>query len=197
MCRTRRLMKDNVMSHSNKVTQYWEHLLGLSYPEYALNHIDDDSDDELTLNLSLWNDDLPPGVMEVAMHALPRAVGAYGFTQDKTLITLLAQRLGVADDNVIITAGADDALRIAAQYCIRPGARTLIPIPCFGRYTYHAMVQEAKIHYLCFGTYPFEFDVSNIIDAVHKKKIECLLIPSPNNPTPHELARQPLKHLSH
>ena len=180
------------MPNGNKVTRYWERLARLSYPEYAHNRI---GDGEQILDLSIWNDDLPPGVEEVALSALPRAVGAYRIAQDKALITLLARKLGVEQDNIIITAGADDALRIVSQYCIRSGTRALIPTPCFGRYAYHAMIQEAKIYYLPFDTYPYEFDIAKISEEVYKRKIECLYIASPNNPTGHALSRKSIKHL--
>lgn len=187
------------MAKEPKVTRYWEYLARLNYPEYAVNHTangrQDDQDSGSRLDLSLWNDDLPPGVAEVAMRALPRAVGAYGLAQDRVLIELLAQKFRTEKDNIIITAGADDALRVTAAYCVKAGTKTLIPLPCFGRYAYHAMVQEAKITYLPFNAYPFEFDVTRIIADVKKNKIDCLFVASPNNPTGHALDREAIKTL--
>ncbi len=180
------------MPHVTKIDAYRDHLAQLSYPEYALSHADDTRNQE-HLNLSLWNNDLPPGVKAVAVRSLPEVVGSYSLAQDARLIALLAQKLGVGDGTIIITAGADDALRVVSQYCIRAGTRTLIPVPCFGRYAYHAMAHEAKVCYLRFDAYPYELDVAKICDEIQKRRIDCLFIASPNNPTGHSLSRESLK----
>lgn len=181
------------MMHDALVNRFRDHLAGLSYPEYALNHIHDN--EKQNLNLSLWSDSLPPGAIDIALQALPWAIGSYSYAQDPLLITRLARRLGVEARNIIITAGADDALRVASQFCIRRCSKTLIPVPCFGRYVYHAMVQEAQIHYLRFDTYPFELDIKKLREEACKKEIDCLFVGSPNNPTGHALSRDSIKRL--
>lgn len=187
------------MSYHAKVVKYREHLSSLDYPEYALHHANEDYDQRGSgsprLDLSLWHDTLPPGIAEAALQMLPQAVGSYAFAQDNVLIDRLATRLGVDRENIIITAGADDALRIASHYCLRPGTKVLIPLPCFGRYVYHALVQNARIHYVRFDTYPYEFDVAQICRIVNEKKIHCLYVASPNNPTGHALSQESIAQL--
>ena len=185
------------MLHDKSVDQYREYLKELSYPEYAYQRATDAASRDVApvLDLSVWNDTLPPGVIEVLARALPKAIGSYALAQDSELTTTLAQIFGVKRDSIIITAGADDALRIASRYSIRPGTRVLIPTPCFGRYAYHAMINEATITYLPFDTYPYEFDISSIVDAANKGKADCVFIANPNSPTGHTLSLDPIRQL--
>ena len=183
---------------SQEVSRYRQHLAQLAYPEYALTQADESQIQPgivTRLDLSLWNDDIPPGLAEVIQHALRDAVGSYRLAQDTALIDVLSQRLGVDGEAIIITAGADDALRIAAAYSIRPGTKTLIPVPSFGRYTYHAMIGEAKIYHVPFGSYPFEFDAGKLCAIIREEKIECLIIGNPNSPTGHALSIASIKRL--
>ncbi len=171
---------------TNTTSQFRDHLARLEYPEYAHTA---GSNNPNVLDLSLMHGTLPPGAEDILTNALREAAETYTLAQDPSLISLLAEQLHAPAETIIITAGADDALRIAAQYCIRPGTRTLLPIPCFGRYEYHAGINEAEILRVPFVTYPFELDATEIIAAARQQKAECLFVASPNSPTGHALDR--------
>lgn len=58
------------------------------------------------------------------------ALAAY--PDDSTLVAALARRHGVAEEQIAVTAGTDEAIRLVLGTFVEEGARVLIPRPTFG-----------------------------------------------------------------
>lgn len=175
---------------------YRRYLQALDYPEYAHSHARRIAKTEKgVLDLSSWRDTIHPDMVNAIRQSV-LSVSQYQMAQDAELIDSISTRLGYAKKRISIVGGADDALRLAAQYCIRPGTKVLIPVPSFGRYEYHAYINEADIHFLAFSEYPFAFDVDKIAQYAKKKNIECIFIASPNSPTGGVLSKEELRRLA-
>ena len=187
------------MKTARNLSDYRAYLAELDYPEYAHAYSRrkkpiETRDDLPILDLSLWGDTIHPGMVEVIRKAM-LSISKYQESQDPELLAGMAARFGYPKKSISIVAGADDALRIAAQYCIRPGSRVLIPVPSFGRYEYHAYINEADIHYLRFDQYPYRIDVRKVAEYANKHNIECIFLANPNSPTGSAIPAEEIKYL--
>lgn len=92
----------------------------------------------------------------------------------------LAERIGVAAEQVIVTAGADEALERACKAVLEPGRTMLIPTPTFAMIPHYAKLTGAEVK-----TFPSESNQINwtrLREACDEKTAAIAVI-SPNNPT--------------
>ncbi|HEX7963034.1 MAG TPA: aminotransferase class I/II-fold pyridoxal phosphate-dependent enzyme [Candidatus Saccharimonadales bacterium] len=187
------------MKTPRSLSDYRKYLAELDYPEYA--HADtrrkkpsEPSSDLPILDLSLWGDTIHPGMIEAVRKAM-LSISKYHEAQDPEVLKRMSDRFGYPQKSISIVAGADDALRVAAKYCIRPGTKVLIPVPSFGRYEYHAYVNEADIHYLRFDEYPYKVDIRRVAEYANKHGIECIFLANPNSPTGSAIPADEIRYL--
>ena len=104
------------------------------------------------------------------------------------------QRLGTSytQDNIIVTAGAEEAVFLALFSILNPGDEVIVPIPAFVIYE--------EITGLCRGRF-VPMDISDNDFQIDREKLESLITPrtkaivlnSPNNPTGCILNRESLE----
>jgi len=93
----------------------------------------------------------------------------------------LAHRLNLSEENVVVTAGSDGAIRAAFEVFVGPGDRVVMPSPTFAMYPIYARLYGAdlaEVHYdekLALGA-------DDIIGALNKKT-KLVTIANPNSPT--------------
>ena len=98
----------------------------------------------------------------------------------KSLEKLLAERFGVAKEQVLVTAGGDDGLLRACLAMLEPGRQIILPVPTFemlARYTRLAGGEPVEIPWL-----QSPFPVDEILARVNANT-SLIAIVSPNNPT--------------
>jgi histidinol-phosphate aminotransferase len=93
----------------------------------------------------------------------------------------LARYFGVRREEILLSNGGDDALRVFFDAFVEPGSSVLICEPTFPMYRYYAEIYGARISALRYGS-EMEFPIDGVIAALRKKP-RVLFIANPNNPT--------------
>lgn len=93
----------------------------------------------------------------------------------------LAKHFRVPPAQLLLTNGADDALRVILDAFVDPGDAVLLAEPTFGMYRFYATLAGARIyavHYDAEMNFPFE----QILAAIRRGP-RVLFLANPNNPT--------------
>lgn len=93
----------------------------------------------------------------------------------------LAQYFGVKPEELLLTNGGDDALRVFFDTFVDPGSPILICEPTFPMYRYYAEIFGARVEALRYGA-EMEFPLERVLAALRDKP-RVLFIANPNNPT--------------
>jgi histidinol-phosphate aminotransferase len=105
----------------------------------------------------------------------------------------VAKYFGVNAEEIALTNGGDDALRVFFDTFVEPGSRVLICEPTFPMYRYYAEIAGARVETLRYSG-EMEFPVKDAIAAL-KKKPRVFFLANPNNPTGTLLAIQVIEQL--
>src|SRR5205814_1032707 len=93
----------------------------------------------------------------------------------------IARHLGVLPEELLLTNGGDDALRVFFDTFVDSGSSILICEPTFPMYRYYAEIFGAQIDTLRYGP-QMEFPLEEVIlELRHKPRV--LFVANPNNPT--------------
>lgn len=101
---------------------------------------------------------------------------------------VIADYVGVAADNIMITNGSDQGIDLIIRASVNPGDEAIIPSPSFAMYHQCAKVENLKI---IEPKYSLEqgFPLQGVLDAVTEKtRIICLA--NPNNPSGTGISRE-------
>ncbi len=93
----------------------------------------------------------------------------------------IARYFGVRPQELLLTNGGDDALRVFFDTFVEAGSSILICEPTFPMYRYYAEIYGARISVLRYGG-EMEFPLEGVLAALRKKP-RVLFIANPNNPT--------------
>lgn len=93
----------------------------------------------------------------------------------------LAKYFGVRREEMVLTNGGDDALRIFFDAFVEPRSSILICEPTFPMYRYYAEIYGARIDVVRYDE-NMRFPLTQVILALRKKP-RVLFIANPNNPT--------------
>jgi histidinol-phosphate aminotransferase len=93
----------------------------------------------------------------------------------------IAKHFGVAADELLLTNGGDDAIRVFFDTFVDPGSHILICEPTFPMYRYYAEIAGARIETLRYGP-QMEFPLDEFISALSASP-RVVFIANPNNPT--------------
>jgi histidinol-phosphate aminotransferase len=93
----------------------------------------------------------------------------------------LARYFRVAPDELLLTNGGDDALRVFFDTFVEPRTDVLICEPTFPMYRYYAEIAGARVKVLRYGP-NMEFPLNDALAALHKKP-RLFFLANPNNPT--------------
>jgi histidinol-phosphate aminotransferase len=93
----------------------------------------------------------------------------------------LARHFGVQSEELLLTNGGDDALRVFFDAFVDAGSSVLICEPTFPMYRYWAEIAGARVEALRYGP-EMEFPMAGILAGLQKKP-RVLFIANPNNPT--------------
>lgn len=93
----------------------------------------------------------------------------------------LARHFGVRPEELLLTNGGDDALRVFFDTFVEPRTSILICEPTFPMYRYYAEIAGARVCTARYGT-NMEFPMEKVIVGLRKGP-RVLFIANPNNPT--------------
>jgi histidinol-phosphate aminotransferase len=93
----------------------------------------------------------------------------------------LARHFGVLPDELLLTNGGDDALRVFFDTFVEANSSILICEPTFPMYRYYAEIYGARISVERYDA-EMEFPLEGVLAALRKKP-PILFIANPNNPT--------------
>lgn len=100
---------------------------------------------------------------------------------------LVADFLGVASAQLLLTNGADEAIDLLCRAYLEPDNEIVIVVPTFAMYEVFAQTENAKVVRVPAGP-EFSFPVQRVIDAV-TPNTRVIVICNPNNPTGVAVAR--------
>src|SRR5882762_11408634 len=93
----------------------------------------------------------------------------------------LARYFGVEREELLLTNGGDDALRVFFDTFVDPGTSILICEPTFPMYRYYAEIAGARVEALRYSR-EMEFPLAAVLKALRKKP-RVFFLANPNNPT--------------
>lgn len=134
---------------------------------------------------------------------LPAALGAVrrlsaeriaSYPEVVQLEASLARFFRVRPEQLLATAGADDALRLLADAFIAPGVRVLIVEPTFALYRWYVERAGGRVIALRYGE-EMEFPLDAVCRRLARRPPRLLFLANPNNPTGTLLARQTLERI--
>jgi histidinol-phosphate aminotransferase len=103
----------------------------------------------------------------------------------------IARYFGVRPQELLLTNGGDDALRVFFDTFVESGSSILICEPTFPMYRYYAEIYGVRISVLRYSS-EMEFPLDGVI-AELRKKPRVLFIANPNNPTGTLLQKEELR----
>ena len=105
----------------------------------------------------------------------------------------IARYFGVRSEELLLTNGGDDALRVFFDTFVEAGSSILICEPTFPMYRYYAEIYAARISVVRYGS-EMEFPLEGIIAALRKEP-RVLFIANPNNPNGTLLHKEELRRI--
>ncbi len=101
------------------------------------------------------------------------------------------------EDNIIVTAGSQEALFVSLLCSIDPGEQVIIPNPGYLAYVPAVELLNGSISYTrLLEEDGFEIDPEKIREVIDKKKSKVLILNSPSNPTGNVLSRKTLEKIA-
>ncbi len=93
----------------------------------------------------------------------------------------VAEFLGVATEEVLLTNGVDEAIHLLCQTYLEPGDETIIVVPTYSMYRIYAMAAGAQVTSIPAGT-NFSFPADHVKKRI-TARTRLIAIANPNNPT--------------
>ena len=109
---------------------------------------------------------------------MPGVVRRYPST--RSLESVIAERLGLGADRVLVTAGGDDAICRACHAVLSEGREMVLPVPTFEMFTRYARLAGGTVVTVPWprGAYPADA----VLGAI-TRRTSIVVVVSPNNPT--------------
>ena len=93
----------------------------------------------------------------------------------------LAKYFGVAEDEILLTNGTDDAIKLICDAFVDPGDTLLIPTPTFPVYQFFHQVAGGRVFSVPCDE-DFALPLAGLLKAL-KKRVRWMALANPNNPT--------------
>ena len=134
------------------------------------------------------------GCAPEVIRSLRRVLSAEGLTRypeyDETRTTL-ADYFGVKKDEILLTNGTDDAIKIVCDAFVDPGDILLVPSPTFPVYKFFHEVAGGEVVRVAYDE-SFHLPLEKILAAL-RKRVRWVALANPNNPTGTMVSQKDLK----
>lgn len=163
---------------------------GIDYAELEALGISPEEVIDFSANLNPFGP--PPGMKK----AMARAnIAAYPDSGASKLRRLLAERLGVGEDNILVGSGSVELIRLAALAYFGRGDEVLIVEPTFGEYEVACQVSGASVIKQRRAPKGFRLDIAETTRLIKRHRPKGIFIDNPNNPTGQYLSRAEFERL--
>lgn len=122
----------------------------------------------------------PAGVLDLLREKIG-FVGFYPEPRARTLRLALAERLGLAEESVIVGNGASEL--ISLFFLVQRPERVLIPAPTYGDYARAALSAGGEVDNFFFDTADFSCPLEVICEELARRCPDAFVFCNPNNPT--------------
>ncbi len=115
--------------------------------------------------------------------AYGRPISEYAPSDYRVLAATAAARYGVAPDEILVGAGADEVLDVLAKAFLRPGSAAVVPVPTYSLYA--VLTEQRPARPLIVPRRPASDGFAVDVDAVRAaaRAADVVWLCSPNNPT--------------
>jgi histidinol-phosphate aminotransferase len=135
--------------------------------------------DKIRLDFNENTSGCSPAVRKALAHLDAKAIAMYPEYTKGT--RELARYFSVRPDELLLTNGGDDALRVFFDTFVEPDTHILICEPTFPMYRYYAEIAGARVQVVRYGA-NMEFPFTEALAAL-KKRPSVFFVANPNNPT--------------
>lgn len=132
-----------------------------------------------------------PAILRALSKLTPQQFAMYPEYQKAT--ARIARSLNVHPNELLLTNGGDDALRVFFDTFVEPRSHILICEPTFPMYRYWAEIADARID-VCRYDAQMRFPLDQVLAALRKKP-RLFFLANPNNPTGTLVSRAALQQL--
>jgi histidinol-phosphate aminotransferase len=144
-------------------------------------------------NTTAW----PPVAWEQTVLDAPRLpANEYPHPSNEPLRSALAEQLGVAPEQVVVTCGADEALFLIASVYLRPDRLAVVADPSFSMFRVVSESVGGRVLRVALDD-DFDLPRDKLLEAVRNREVDVAWLCSPNNPTgrliPRELVHEVLE----
>ena len=135
----------------------------------------------------------PPGIKEAISQT---DIAGYPDSRATNLRRLLADKLGVKVENILIGSGSTELIRLVALAYFGRGDSVLIIEPTFGEYQVACQISGASlIKQRRSAENGFRLNIEETIESIHRHHPKGIFIDNPNNPTGQYLSRSEFEKL--
>jgi aspartate aminotransferase len=151
------------------------------------------------ISLGLGEPDLPTPdfIRQAAIRVIQQEQNGYtlqaGLPALRQFVASSYPHLNLSADEVVITAGSQEALYLALMTLVQPGDEVLLPNPGFVAYpTITQMAGGRAVYYRLPAEDNFALDIEDFLRAVNEKT-KVVICTSPSNPTGRAFSRDELR----
>jgi histidinol-phosphate aminotransferase len=141
----------------------------------------------------------PPEVMQAlygVSYDLNEAISHYPDSESRYLKLSLAEKLGISSDNVLISSGSTELIRLAALTYLGKGEEVLIIEPTYGEYELACRIAGASvIKQQLSARNAFLPNIDETVKLIKQYHPKGIFICNPNNPTGRYLSQADFKRI--
>jgi histidinol-phosphate aminotransferase len=135
----------------------------------------------------------PPGIQEALAQAV---IDRYPDSEATELRLLLARKLNIAPDNILIGGGSTELIRLVAMAYLGPDDLVIVPQPTYGDYEIACYLVGAKVLKQWMPEEPnFRLNVAETVALIRKHQPKGIFLCNPNNPTGQYLSSEEVKEI--
>lgn len=147
--------------------------------------------------IKLASNENPLGPSPLAMRALRDTIERIHYYPDGNCYYLrrrLAEKLGLAPEQIVVSNGSDELLTLLAMTYINPGDEAVTVQPTFSEYEFAVRLMGGTPRFVPLAGSSFSYDLEAVAAAVNERT-RIIFICSPNNPTGSTISRDALDRL--
>lgn len=158
---------------------------GIDYAELEMLGLDSEEVLDFSANLNPFGP--PPGVMKAMCEA---DIAHYPDSDGRHLRRVLAEKLGINTENILVGNGSTELIRLAAVAYFGKGDRVLIIEPTFGEYSVACQIAGASlVKQQLSQRNEFWLDADETAELIRRHCPKGVFVCNPNNPTGRYLSR--------
>jgi histidinol-phosphate aminotransferase len=152
---------------------------GIDYAELKSLGISPDSVLDFSVSINPFGP--PPRIKELLTNV---AVEHYPDSEASELKNLLAKKLDISPDNLMVGSGSTELIRLIATAYLEPNDSVIIPQPTYGDYETACHLFDAHpIKQPVLKEPDFQLDTAEMKSLLQKHRPKALFLCNPNNPT--------------